>query len=179
MNTESDDEELVHRTLSGDTDAFAGLVRRHRRRAIACALAVLGDLAEAEDAAQDAFVRSYEELALCRNPNRFGAWLMTIVRHGALNRARTIRRRGIVALDESVVASGSPADAVARHELQAELLAALQKLTPVQRSVVLFADLEMWSHAEIAQALGISVTMSRRHLSDARRRLRSLLASSQ
>jgi DNA-directed RNA polymerase specialized sigma24 family protein len=54
---------------------------------------------------------------------------------------------------------------------------ALNQLSPVQREVGLLADLEDWSHADIAAKTGLSVTMSRRHLSDARRKLRGLLAS--
>ncbi len=67
--------------------------------------------------------------------------------------------------------------ALDRDELQSKLNQALAQLSPVQRDVVLLADLEDWSHAEIAEKTGISVTMSRRHLSDARRRLRALLSS--
>jgi RNA polymerase sigma factor (sigma-70 family) len=66
---------------------------------------------------------------------------------------------------------------VARGEIRERLLAALGRLSPVQRDVVLMADLEELSHVEIAERMRISEMMSRRHLSDARRRLRVLLAS--
>jgi RNA polymerase sigma factor (sigma-70 family) len=65
-----------------------------------------------------------------------------------------------------------------RADLRARLLAALAQLTPIQREIVLLADVEYWSHDQIASATGISVLMSRRHLSDARRRLRTLLTPS-
>jgi len=84
--TEQSDEGLVHRTLAGEQNAFADLVRRCRRAALARALAILGDPAEADDIAQEAFVHAYEQLATCRQPARFAAWLLTIVHRRSLNR---------------------------------------------------------------------------------------------
>jgi RNA polymerase sigma-70 factor, ECF subfamily len=177
---ELSDEELVHRTLAGEQDAFADLVRRYRRAALARALAILGDPADAEDIAQEAFVHAYEQLATCRHPDRFAAWFMTIVHRRSLNRLRTVRRRRLVPLDDTI-----PSDRVdgalrelERADLRTRLLAALARLAPIQREIVLLADVEHWSHDRIAEATGVSVVMSRRHLSDARRRLRALLSPS-
>lgn len=183
VTLEHSDEELVERTLSGDRDAFGILVRRYRRPCLARALAIVGDSAEAEDVAQEALVHAYEQLATCRQPSRFGAWLFAILRNGALNRVRTIRRRRAVSIDEGGVGNelfshGEAAtQRIERGELRGQLLAALKRLPDVQREVVLLADLEQWSHLQISEVLGISVLMSRRHLSDARARLRVLLAS--
>lgn len=178
------DAELVARTLGGDTAAYAELVRRYRRAALARALAVLNDSPEAEDVAQDAFVQAYDQLGTCRDADRFGAWLLTIVYRSALNRARSIWRRRQVALEPASAEAGvygASANAASgmldRAELRARLTRALGTLSPVQREVVLLADLEDWSHAQIAAKTGISVTMSRRHLSDARRLLRAQLAT--
>jgi len=180
VHTSLPDEALVHRTLAGAEDAFAVLVRRHRRAALARALALLGDPAEADDIAQEAFVHAYEQLATCRQPARFAAWLLTIVHRQSLNRLRTIRRRRLVPLDDSMPSehSDAPVRMLERADLRARLLAALARLAPVQREIVLLADVEHWSHDRIAKAIGVSVLMSRRHLSDARRRLRDLLSPS-
>jgi len=176
--TELTDEALVHQTLAGAQDAFAALVRRHRRAALARALAILGDPADADDIAQEAFVHAYEQLATCRQPARFAAWLLTIVHRRSLNRLRTIKRRRLVPLDDTLPTQrgDSALRTLERADLRAQLLAALARLAPIQREVVLLADVEHWPHDRIAQATGISVLMSRRHLSDARRRLRALLA---
>lgn len=180
MATELTDEELVHRTLAGEQDAFAELVRRHRRAALARALGLLGDPAEADDIAQEAFVHAHEQLATCRHPSRFSAWLLTIVHRRSLNRLRSIRRRRLVPLDDTIPAErhDAPIRELERADLRARLVAALSRLAPIQREIVLLADIEHWSHDQIAQATGVSVLMSRRHLSDARRRLRDLLSSS-
>lgn len=175
---EPGDEELVRRILGGEPIAYATLVRRHRRAALARALAVVGEPADAEDVAQDSFVQAYEQLATCRHPAHFAAWLLTIVYRRALNHLRSTRRRRLAPLDAGLSTSdAAPGEDVERGELRRRLLAALHRLPVVQRQVVLLADLEEWTHARIASAIGISVTMSRRHLSDARRRLRELLAS--
>ncbi len=112
-----------------------------------------------------------------RPPARFGAWLLTSVKRRALNRVRSIRRQRAVALDDSVPASADSAAELERRELRDRLRRALARLSVVQREVVLLADVEQWSHADIATGLGISVLMSRRHLSDARRTLRALLGA--
>lgn len=72
------DAELVRRTRSGERDAFNALVDRYQRDVIALAFSLLGDGAEAEDMAQDTFVRAYRNLGLLANPDRFGAWLRRI-----------------------------------------------------------------------------------------------------
>jgi len=170
------DEELVRRTLAGDATAYAWLVRRHRRAALARALAIVGDSFEAEDVAQDAFAQGYEQLATLRDHARFGAWLLTIVHRRSLNALRSARRRRTVDLHDAIPDRAATADdVIATHPSRAALLTALASLSPVQRTVVLLADLEGWSHDRIAGAVGCSVVMSRRHLSDARRRLRELL----
>src|SRR5512146_55831 len=87
------DADLVARTLLGDRAALESLVRRHYRAAYVVALAVLGSTADAEDACHDAFVRAAARLEECRQPDRFGAWLRTIVRNHARNliAKRTLR----------------------------------------------------------------------------------------
>jgi RNA polymerase sigma-70 factor (ECF subfamily) len=165
---------LVVRAQRGETGAFAPLVRRYLRAAYAVALAVVGRRADAEDVAQDAFIVALERIGTCREPERFGGWLMQIVRNRALNWLDSRRLRD-VAPDER-----RPDIAVApiqpeRADVEGRLLAALARLTVAQREVVLLHDLEEWTHAEIGAALGISEVMSRQHLFNARRVLRQRL----
>ncbi len=150
MTVTPTDEELVHATLAGNQASFALLVHRYRRAALARAVAIVGDPAEAEDVAQESFIHGYAELATCRHPARFGAWLLTSVKRRALNRVRSIRRRRAVGLDDSIQAPADSADDLDRRELRDRLRQALAQLSAVQREVVLLADLEQWSHAEIA-----------------------------
>ena len=162
--------ELVERARRGEPAAFDELVRRHLRAAYAVALAVLQRPADAEDIAQDAFLVALERLDECRDPARFSGWLVQIVRNRALHalEKRTLRD----ATDDAEVAVTALGGDVV---LRTQLLAALRTLTEVQRTIVLLHDLDDWTHAEIADALGLSETNCRQHLFTARRALRAAL----
>jgi RNA polymerase sigma-70 factor, ECF subfamily len=174
--TESD-ASLVARVRLGDAAAVEALLRRHFRASYVVALARTGNRADAEDVCQDAMIRCLERIDDCRNPDRFGAWLMQIVRNTAHNRTDYLRVRATEDISSELdLSSGTRTDdAVYQHELRDRLTAALAQLSDVQREVVLLHDLEGWRHAEIALHLDLSLMMSRRHLSDARRQLRRLL----
>lgn len=165
-------------TLAGDVQGFETLVRRYRRVALARACAILSDPDDAEDVVQAAFIRVHDQLPLLREPDRVGPWIMTMVRNQALNADRGRRRQRTSALSavDPPEARERSDDRVLRQDLRSELLRALAQLPPIQREVVLLADLEGCAHAEIARLLGVSVLMSRRHLSDARLRLRAILS---
>jgi RNA polymerase sigma-70 factor (ECF subfamily) len=171
------DASLVARVRLGDASAFETLVRRHFRAAYLVAFARMENSADAEDICQDAFVNAWRHIADCREPDRFAAWLVRIVRNTAHNRGDYLRVRATEPIEHGAhVSDGLAADAAAiRGELRAQLLNALGQLPVVQREIVLLHDLEGWRHAEIASKLDVSEVMSRRHLSDARKRLRSLL----
>lgn len=171
------DATLVGRARRGDSDAFEALLRRYVRASYLVAMAQLGERAEAEDACQDAFVKAWEQLEQCRDGSRFGAWLLRIVRNAAHNRRDYLRVRRTELLDDdtAIHAKGSAEGELEREELASALRAALATLPSVQREIVLMHDLDDWRHARIAALLEISEVMSRRHLSDARKKLRALL----
>lgn len=171
------DAELVRAAQTGDDDAFEALLWRHYDSAFAIALALAGDRDEAEDVVQDAFVRAWGRIGQCRKPEKFRAWLGSVVRSVALNRLQSRKRRRQTPLDTVSLTSdsASPAAAAEGRELRERLEAALRGLPEVQREAVVLYDLEGWSHAEVAELLGISVLMSRRHVSDGRKALREAL----
>lgn len=174
--TESD-ASLVARVRLGDASAFETLMRRHFRASYLVALARVENAADAEDICQDAFVNAWRHINDCREPDRFGAWLVRIVRNTAHNRGDYLRVRAAEPIEQGAkVSTGVGADAATLlGELRGKLSAALAHLTPLQREIVLLHDLEGWRHAEIASRLDVTELMSRRHLSDARKQLRSLL----
>jgi RNA polymerase sigma-70 factor (ECF subfamily) len=178
MTMSGSDGELVAQALRGRTEAFASLVERYLGAAHAVAIARTGNYHDAEDVTQDAFIIALERLAECREPDRFGGWLLEIVRNRALNltRARTVR--AVEPLDEAggMAASQDPDLDARRATLRGELVAALEDLTPVQREVLLLHDLEGWRHAEIADRLGLAEGTARFHLHHARREMRERLA---
>jgi len=167
------DAELVIRARRGDAPAREALVRRYLRPAYAVALSVVRNVADAEDLAQDALVAALGRLDQCREPERFAGWLFQGVRNRAMNQIEQRQtRRGL--LDE--VPRGEWVEGAAPPVLlRRRLVGALERLRPVQREVVLLHDLESWTHAEIAAALGISEVMSRQHLFVARKAMREWL----
>ncbi len=164
--------DLVLRARRGEATAFDQLVRRHLRAAYVVALAVLGRPADADDVAQDAFVTALARLDDCREPARFSGWLIQIVRRRALH---ALDKRKLRDTDEltDVAVPGETGDVV----LRGQLLAALATLTEQQREIVLLHDLDGWTHAELAGALGITEVNCRQHLFTARRALRAALAN--
>lgn len=86
------DAELVERARQGDPAAFGQLVDRHRSAVFRAALAALGSAADAEDAAQEAFLTAYRKLSSFRGEASFKTWLLTIAWHQAMNERRSLKR---------------------------------------------------------------------------------------
>ncbi|MEJ2539439.1 MAG: sigma-70 family RNA polymerase sigma factor [Gemmatimonadota bacterium] len=171
-----DDGELVRRTCGGDEEAYSALVGRYMRSAYLVALSVTRRHEDAEDAAQEAFMVALQRLEECRNPDRFGGWLMTIVRNRSRNLIRRESLRETSALPETASSDMPLPDRhTERRELGEQLKEALDTLSDVQREVVLLHDLEGWRHREIAEQMGLPSGTVRSHLHFARKALRRRL----
>lgn len=172
------DGELVRRARGGDEAAFSSLVKRYMRSAYAVALSVTKRHEDAEDAAQESFLVALERLEECRNPEKFGGWLMTIVRNRSRNLLRRENLRDTDPIPESTSSARPQPD---RHletsELRDRLKDALGQLSEVQRQIVLLHDLEGWKHREIAERLDLPSGTVRSHLHFARKALRELLGA--
>ena len=176
VNDESTDAELVEEARRGGEKAFELLVRRHVEAAHAVALRLVDDGSDAEDVVQDGFIKALERLDDCRDPERFRAWLLTIIRNHAHNLRKRERLRRGEALN-GVHESGLPSPILSaeRAEVRERVTAAMAELTELQRQVVELHDFEGWKHAEIGERLGISSGASRFNLHAARKKLRALL----
>lgn len=174
MTTDAPIAALVARARTGDPAAAEALVRRHLRAAYVVALAILRRPHDAEDLVQDALIVAFERLDECRDPERFAAWLLQIVRNRARN-ARLRRRLADVFGGRAERESETASIVEEGAGLRDRLLRALDRLSAPQREVVLLHDLEGFTHGEIAAALGISEVNSRQHLFQARKVLRGLL----
>src|SRR3989304_5032746 len=95
----------VRRAQGGDVDAFAELVKQYQRRTVSVAYRLLGNIEDASDVSQDAFVRAYRNLAQLDDPSRFGPWLLGVVSNLALNFRRARKSRSATSLDDVEVAS--------------------------------------------------------------------------
>lgn len=172
------DAELVDLVLEGRADAFEALVRRHLDAAWAVAIARTGCPEDAQDVCQDAFLAALERLPGLRDRTRFPGWLLGIVRNRALNLVRARRVRDALPLETAAAAEGgpSPSREAERAVLKDDLREALDRLTPIQRQVVLLHDVEGWRHMEIADRTGLAEGTVRYHLHQARKALQERLA---
>ena len=183
------DVELVARARQGDAGAFGELVDRHRVAVYRAALAALGSHADAEDAAQDAFVIAWQRLASFRGDASFKTWLLTIAWHQAINRRR---RRGLVGRVGLVGRAGqlgqvrqeepdvvstdrSPEETAGDTELRRAIVAAIRALTPKLRDTLLLAQSGEYSYEEIATMLGAPAGTIKWRVSEARRIIRQQL----
>jgi RNA polymerase sigma-70 factor (ECF subfamily) len=171
--TQPETANLVRRAQGGDQNAFSALVKGYLRAGYLVALSVVSRPADAEDIAQDAFLKAFERIDSCREPEHFSAWFLQIVRNRAFNWLESRRLRDVPADGAKVLELiTAPTEFAGMRQA---LLAALDTLDPRQREVVLLHDLESWSHPEIAAALGISEVGSRQHLFRAHQLMRIAL----
>ncbi len=176
-----EEHELVERARSGDADAYATLVRGHQEIAFRTAYLITGNAADAEDAAQEGFVRAHRALARFRAGEPLRPWLLTIVANEARNRRRSSGRRAALALraageeHPSGEAAPSPEAALLAGERRAALLAALGRLREDDRLVIGCRHLLELSEAETAAALGVRPGTVKSRLSRGLERLRAEL----
>ena len=177
-----DEAELVSRARRGDQAAFGALVDAFADVAFRTAYLITGDATEAEDAAQEAFVKAYRALDRFREGSPFRPWMLRIVGNTARNRRRSASRQLGLRLRAQAAAPTAQAvptaeAAAVRHERRRELLDAINALPADDRLVIgarYFLDLP---EAEIAALAGVAQGTVKSRLFRARRRLADALGS--
>src|SRR5215472_14938544 len=190
---------LRARAVAGDHEAFAALAGPHQRAVFRHCYRMLGSGADAEDAAQDTLERAWRKLATYDGSGPFAAWLQRIATNICLDglRARRVRigpagygppAAAGAALagpdpelawvepvrDGDLYGTADPQDEVVRNEeIGLAFVAALQRLAPRQRAALLLHDVLAFSHAEVAEVLGVSTTAVNSLLSRARESVRA------
>lgn len=169
---------LVVRARGGDEGAFRPLVERYQARIYNLCLRLLGRRQDAEDAAQDAFLRAWDALARYDESRPFVAWLVEIAVNVCRDRRRAVWWRRVIFGGETPLEQADPAEdadaALSRQETLRRLVAALQDLKPADReALAVFA--EDLPAAEAARSLGISANALYVRQTRARARLASLL----
>ncbi len=182
---------LVQACQAGDTAAYGELVRRHQDRVYNVCWRICGNRTEAEDLAQETFVKAFEAIARFDGRARFYTWLFRIAANLAISAGRRQRRARTVSLDrgprlveddeapasERVAAETlSPQEASMKREAEELVLIALGELEEEYRVVVTLRDLESLSYEEIAEVLEVPVGTVKSRLHRARLALRERLA---
>jgi RNA polymerase sigma-70 factor (ECF subfamily) len=181
--------ELIERVLAGEKDLFYELIRPCERGVFLAAASILGNDADAEDAAQEAFLKAYRNLDRFRQESKFSTWLIQI----AINNARMKLRKDRCLLHKAIDAGQEttegdyiptdfadwreiPSEALEQSELREALNKALNSLPEKYRIVFILRDVQQMSIAETAKALGVSEENVKTRTSRARLQMRDRLA---
>ena len=182
----ADEHLLVAAAKAGDAAAFEELVNRYERKIFRLTMNITGNAEDAEDAMQDAFLKSYTHLENFHGDSRFYTWLVRIAANEALMRLRK-RRPNQVSLDEPIEGEDdlmpreiqdwdpTPEQRYAQSEMKGILNEVIQQLEPDYRIVFVLRDVEELSTEETAQSLGISIPAVKSRLLRARLKLRQKL----
>ncbi len=178
MSTGLNDNELISKVLSGDQQAYAGLVSRYQSYVFTLALRMVKSREDAEEVAQDSFIKAYKYLADFKGASKFSTWLYTIVNNTAISFLRK-KKVEIHSLDNEKVfevadskESGMGANMIEQKSKMAMVNEAIAMLNPDDAQIItLFYKAEQ-SLEETAQILGIEINAAKVRLYRARTRLK-------
>ncbi|BBM85616.1 RNA polymerase sigma factor [Candidatus Uabimicrobium amorphum] len=167
------DTQLISRFKEGDTAAFNAIVERHKKRIYFFALKLSQDHQEAEDISQETFIRAYNKLHALKNESCFIPWLYKI----AGNYYRSIIRRPKlkVVTDIDLSSLSVEEEQVEEDETKKAMKRAIASLPKKQKIALVLRCFEGLSYAEISQAMNVSVSSAKAHVSYARNKLRDLV----
>ena len=167
------DEVLLRRVAKGDLRAYSLLVEKHKRRAYAIALGFVGTPDEAYDLSQDAFLRVYRGARKFDPTRRFFPWFYAILANLCRTHLKKRRREvGLDAVPEPFVQDAGPDDLHASRVLKRKLWAALQKLPPKDRDVIMMAHFWDYSYKAMSALLNVPFGTVMSRLYYARKKLR-------
>ena len=179
------DHELIAMVLAGDQDSYTALVERYSSLVYTVAVRILGDEDDADDVAQETFVRAYRALGRFRGDSKFSSWIYRITVNRALTHLKRRKRRPMtVELSaaprvESEVRSRrvdeNPEQLVLDDEFRAQVREAVDELPGHYRAAITLFYLEEKSYKEVAAILGVPMGTLKTHLHRARSLLRETL----
>ncbi len=184
--TELEQKALIGRIVAGETELFETLVREHQARVYGLALRMVSEPMDAEDCAQEAFLKAFRSLASFRFESSFSSWLYRLTSNVCLDFLRTRRRRAETSLtssdddgDELALPIPDPTDGpealAEKAELRGQVRAALARLPDESRQVLLLRELGGLSYDEIADETGLELGTVKSRIFRARRRLADIL----
>jgi RNA polymerase sigma-70 factor, ECF subfamily len=176
------DDELVERSLRGDSTAFGELVFRHAQAVHRAALAALGSAADAEDVMQEAFVLAFRKLPHFRHDASFKTWLLSITWRRALRWRHSPARRltRLVSLEspfssELAEPRPTPEQAAITGEIHRDVLRLIRSLPTRLRDPLLLSASGRYSYEDLSDILGVPTGTVKWRVSEARRLLRTKL----
>lgn len=176
MAPPDDEFNLIRNRLAGDAEAFAALVKENQKMVFAMAFRMTGSLADAEDLAQETFLRAFRQLDSFRGESKFSTWLCQIAVNLSLNWRVRENRRGEIHSQwaENTISENNSRDQFP-DELSHQVQIALNKLPAKQRAAIVLTVYENHSHAEAAKMLNCSEATISWRVFAARQKLKRLL----
>jgi RNA polymerase sigma-70 factor (ECF subfamily) len=172
-----EDAALMHQLQGGDEHAYRELVARHLKRCVNFAYRLLTDAQEAEDVAQEVFLKLWRNASSWEPRQELKHWLITITKNLCIDRLRQRKPEGVDA--ELIADSARPVDMLERKRTSERVQNALQSLPDRQRVALTLAHFEGATQQEVANIMNLSAAATESLLSRARRTLRSQLAEFQ
>ena len=184
---EKQEQQWVEAARQGDQSAFEQLVKLYEKRVLALTTRMCKNPADAEEAAQEAFLSAWQGLPFFRGDASFSTWLYRLASNACVDLLRREGRRQSAAgpslNDEEVQlevpdTAPSPQEQAERSELRQQIEAGLQALTPDHRQVLLLREMHQLSYDEIAQTLDVDVGTVKSRINRGRKQLRNFLLRS-
>jgi len=174
---EQPDSELVRQIQSGDAAAFDELMRRYKRPVVNFAFRMLGSAEDADDVAQDVFVRVYRNLDTYRPETKFSTWLFALARNAAIDRLRWRTRHPTESMESApeISASSGTAEEVNAREIGEMIGAAVAELPEDQRTALVLSEYHGMTCAEVAAVMRCSEKSVESRLYRAKQTLRRTL----
>jgi RNA polymerase sigma-70 factor (ECF subfamily) len=169
------DLDLIRRSQAGDTEAFGELVTKYRANIFGTVFRMVRNEHDAWDLAQEGFLKAWQSIQGFEGRSSFYTWLYRLTINLTIYSLRR-KRRDEVELNDAIPSSiPCPGSNYQRREIREQVNAALAKLTPEHRAVVVLKDLEDLQYHEIAEALNVSIGTVMSRLFYARKKLQSIL----
>ena len=184
---EKQEQQWVEAARQGDQSAFEQLVHLYEKRVLALTTRMCKNPADAEEAAQEAFLSAWQGLPFFRGDASFSTWLYRLASNACVDLLRREGRRQSAAgpslNDEEVQlevpdTAPSPQEQAELSELRQQIEAGLQALTPDHRQVLLLREMHQLSYDEIAQTLDVDVGTVKSRINRGRKQLRNFLLRS-
>jgi RNA polymerase sigma factor (sigma-70 family) len=186
--TPEDETDLVRRAQKGDLHAYDELIRRYQERIYATVYHMTSNHEDANDLAQEAFIKAFHALKSFKGGSSFYTWIYRIAVNKTINFLKQRKHKPQMSLDDldfnaehdpdfvALVSENTPRRAVGLSELQEKLNEALQRLSEPHRLVVTLHDVQGLSHEEIAKIVGCNIGTVRSRLFYARQQLQAYLS---
>ena len=194
MGEQDTDHELVKRVQAGDSRAFDLLVRKYQHKIVSVVTRYVSDWSEAQDVAQEAFIRAYRALGAFRGDSAFYTWIYKIAINTAKNHLVSRGRRppiGDIAIEDAVLLDGAsqlreratPERELLRQEIEQTVFGTVEELPEELRTAITLREVDGLSYEEIAEAMNCPIGTVRSRIFRAREaideKLRPLLSETE